>query len=283
MSINFYGKPVVSQVVEITHTDGTTVSIDQSPYRMQPRLSSQSVLRILDAESLDENMSVSSPENIGSSFLDTSDVRTGADCGLSPSPDPNIKSLYSPSEKTNSESKTPDCHNTSNTTDLLYSPNISASTPKKHNSTNSNSESKTPDCHNTSNTTDLLYSPNISASTPKKHNSTNSRTDCIQGLSKSFQELGIGTSTDSRIKRITNTHPNLVFSKICVNTKVVFVTQVDDATSSDDEEAQQDLVTYDKIGGLSRQLKIIRETLELPLKNPEFFKSLGQLTNLCRT
>ncbi|NXC38388.1 SPAT5 protein, partial [Penelope pileata] len=34
-------------------------------------------------------------------------------------------------------------------------------------------------------------------------------------------------------------------------------------------------VTYDMIGGLSSQLKTIRETVELPLKQPELFKSYG--------
>ncbi|NXY85598.1 SPAT5 protein, partial [Alcedo cyanopectus] len=34
-------------------------------------------------------------------------------------------------------------------------------------------------------------------------------------------------------------------------------------------------VTYDMIGGLSSQLKTIRETIELPLKQPELFRSYG--------
>ncbi|NXS06948.1 SPAT5 protein, partial [Neodrepanis coruscans] len=34
-------------------------------------------------------------------------------------------------------------------------------------------------------------------------------------------------------------------------------------------------VTYDMIGGLSSQLKTVRETVELPLKHPELFKSYG--------
>ncbi|NXL83810.1 SPAT5 protein, partial [Alectura lathami] len=34
-------------------------------------------------------------------------------------------------------------------------------------------------------------------------------------------------------------------------------------------------VTYDMIGGLSSQLRTIRETIELPLKQPELFKSYG--------
>lgn len=36
-------------------------------------------------------------------------------------------------------------------------------------------------------------------------------------------------------------------------------------------------VTYDMIGGLSSQLKTIRETVELPLKQAELFKSYGMM------
>ncbi|XP_073428130.1 ATPase family gene 2 protein homolog A isoform X2 [Dendrobates tinctorius] len=41
------------------------------------------------------------------------------------------------------------------------------------------------------------------------------------------------------------------------------------------EEDMKNKVTYDMIGGLQTQLKEIRETIELPLKEPELFKSYG--------
>ncbi|XP_027629482.1 ATPase family protein 2 homolog [Tupaia chinensis] len=41
------------------------------------------------------------------------------------------------------------------------------------------------------------------------------------------------------------------------------------------EQDSQFKVTYDMIGGLSSQLKAIRELIELPLKQPELFKSYG--------
>ncbi|XP_067849528.1 ATPase family gene 2 protein homolog A isoform X3 [Heptranchias perlo] len=47
---------------------------------------------------------------------------------------------------------------------------------------------------------------------------------------------------------------------------------------SNDEERKQECkskVTYDMIGGLASQLKMIRETIELPLKQPQLFKSYG--------
>ncbi|XP_058504928.1 ATPase family gene 2 protein homolog A [Solea solea] len=42
-----------------------------------------------------------------------------------------------------------------------------------------------------------------------------------------------------------------------------------------DLEAQRSKVTYGMIGGLSSQLDVIRETIELPLKHPELFSSYG--------
>ena len=33
--------------------------------------------------------------------------------------------------------------------------------------------------------------------------------------------------------------------------------------------------TYDQVGGLDRQIKEIKEVIELPVKHPELFESLG--------
>ncbi|KAG8592819.1 hypothetical protein GDO81_000636 [Engystomops pustulosus] len=41
------------------------------------------------------------------------------------------------------------------------------------------------------------------------------------------------------------------------------------------EDSTKTRITYDMIGGLQSQLKEIRETIELPLKQPELFKSYG--------
>uniref|UniRef100_A0A8C2Y2C0 vesicle-fusing ATPase n=1 Tax=Capra hircus TaxID=9925 RepID=A0A8C2Y2C0_CAPHI len=43
------------------------------------------------------------------------------------------------------------------------------------------------------------------------------------------------------------------------------------------DQANQLKVTYDMIGGLNSQLKEIREIIELPLKQPELFKSYGMI------
>lgn len=43
-----------------------------------------------------------------------------------------------------------------------------------------------------------------------------------------------------------------------------------------DEGDERSKVTYSMIGGLSGQLQVIRETIELPLKHPELFKNYGE-------
>lgn len=34
-------------------------------------------------------------------------------------------------------------------------------------------------------------------------------------------------------------------------------------------------ITYDDIGGLNNEIKLLKETIELPLTNPEIFKWVG--------
>lgn len=46
--------------------------------------------------------------------------------------------------------------------------------------------------------------------------------------------------------------------------------------TSHSEDDIKNKVTYDMIGGLHTQLKEIRETIELPLKQPELFKTYGK-------
>lgn len=49
------------------------------------------------------------------------------------------------------------------------------------------------------------------------------------------------------------------------------------------DQANQLKVTYDMIGGLNSQLKEIREIIELPLKQPELFKSYGMIFSVYYT
>ncbi|KAL1777733.1 spermatogenesis-associated protein 5 isoform X1 [Sigmodon hispidus] len=69
---------------------------------------------------------------------------------------------------------------------------------------------------------------------------------------------GAKRNTDTFYFISSTTRINL--KKICTNSK---------------EQDSQFKVTYDMIGGLNSQLKAIREIIELPLKQPELFKSYG--------
>ncbi|XP_041052443.1 ATPase family protein 2 homolog isoform X1 [Carcharodon carcharias] len=63
------------------------------------------------------------------------------------------------------------------------------------------------------------------------------------------------------------------FYHISLLTQIKFMQE-----QSNDEERKQECkpkVTYDMIGGLNSQLKMIREIIELPLKQPQLFKSYG--------
>ncbi|XP_030000982.1 ATPase family protein 2 homolog [Sphaeramia orbicularis] len=63
------------------------------------------------------------------------------------------------------------------------------------------------------------------------------------------------------------------FYRLCSSTKVSFR----DKAGQDDPDAEdkRSKVTYSMIGGLSSQLDVIRETIELPLKQPELFSKYG--------
>ncbi|XP_021537149.1 ATPase family protein 2 homolog isoform X1 [Neomonachus schauinslandi] len=70
----------------------------------------------------------------------------------------------------------------------------------------------------------------------------------------------VGTKCNTDIFYFISSTTRVNFTNICTNSK---------------EQDNQFKVTYDMIGGLSSQLKAIREIIELPLKQPELFKSYG--------
>lgn len=68
------------------------------------------------------------------------------------------------------------------------------------------------------------------------------------------------------------------FYCLSCSTKVSFRDRVgQDAPDTEDKRSK---VTYSMIGGLSSQLDVIRETIELPLKHPELFCNYGRLCTL---
>ncbi|NXI14380.1 SPAT5 protein, partial [Irena cyanogastra] len=82
-------------------------------------------------------------------------------------------------------------------------------------------------------------------------------------------ELAGGLPLTGKIGAVSNTD---CFYFISSRTKINFI---EPRTSVAEDGKCQSRVTYDMIGGLSSQLKTIRETVELPLKQPELFKSYG--------
>ncbi|KAI7793838.1 ribosome biogenesis protein SPATA5 [Triplophysa rosa] len=63
------------------------------------------------------------------------------------------------------------------------------------------------------------------------------------------------------------------FYNVCSSTKLSISDSCGPDESSEGQERSK--VTYSMIGGLSNQLEVIRETIQLPLKHPELFKSYG--------
>jgi transitional endoplasmic reticulum ATPase len=52
-------------------------------------------------------------------------------------------------------------------------------------------------------------------------------------------------------------------------------TQEGDPVKREDEESNLNDVGYDDIGGCRKQMAQIRELVELPLRHPQLFKSIG--------
>lgn len=67
---------------------------------------------------------------------------------------------------------------------------------------------------------------------------------------------------------------NNAFYSVCSSTRISFTHA--HTQESKDKGRERSKVTYSMIGGLSDQLQVIRETIELPLKHPEIFKNYGE-------
>ncbi|XP_060084296.1 ATPase family gene 2 protein homolog A-like [Ylistrum balloti] len=75
------------------------------------------------------------------------------------------------------------------------------------------------------------------------------------------------TTTDNALKNIQKT-----FYKITANTRVVISKPITDQEKVSQEKR---FVTFDMIGGLSKQILSLKEMINLPLHSPEVFKSYG--------
>ncbi|NXV67966.1 SPAT5 protein, partial [Molothrus ater] len=93
------------------------------------------------------------------------------------------------------------------------------------------------------------------------------------GLTQDLELPGEGSAEGlpltGRIGAVSNAD---CFYFISSRTKINFI---EPRISAAEDGECQSRVTYDMIGGLGSQLRTIRETVELPLKQPELFKSYG--------
>ena len=71
----------------------------------------------------------------------------------------------------------------------------------------------------------------------------------------------------------THTHPRSASDSAAFNAQVL-PSKVDPLVSLMKVEKVPDS-TYDMIGGVDQQIKEIKEVIELPIKHPELFESLG--------
>lgn len=103
----------------------------------------------------------------------------------------------------------------------------------------------------------------------------------VLDLSSQLEQLSIQQNTSHDLSPLTP-DPSFPVSRVCRSSTDTFYSVCSSTVLSlsdpneRDEEDQGSKVTYSMIGGLSRQLKVIRETIELPLKHPELFKNYGE-------
>ena len=125
---------------------------------------------------------------------------------------------------------------------------------------------------------DFPSSPNVTTSTPKRttlpSKPTEKMANNLDDLSTSLKGLAISSPN----KQFITDHPQMVF-KLTSVTDIVLVSESKlngDGAADKGGINHASHVTYDMIGGLKRQLKTIRDTLEVPLINPEIFNTLGR-------
>lgn len=100
--------------------------------------------------------------------------------------------------------------------------------------------------------------------------------DIFSDFSDIFNQMGIGgfgaTPAFSQMRFvIANTNP----SQACTITENTDITLSPKAIEMSDDDISAPAVTYEDIGGLTDEVKKIREMVELPIKHPEIFDRLG--------
>ncbi|EPY43676.1 26S proteasome regulatory subunit T6 [Angomonas deanei] len=103
----------------------------------------------------------------------------------------------------------------------------------------------------------------------------------VMGKEQVLVKIGSGGG-----KMVVNVEKNISMTDLTPNTRVglrsgstaihyILPTKVDPLVSLMKVEKAEKESTYDEIGGLGRQVKEIKEVIELPVKHPELFEALG--------
>ena len=110
----------------------------------------------------------------------------------------------------------------------------------------------------------------LEAVTGLEHRSQSAREENEQPVNEErlLKSPGVGAQCNTDTFYFISSTTRVNFTKIRTNSK---------------DQGNQLKVTYDMIGGLNSQLKGIREIIELPLKQPELFKSYGMISSVYYT
>ncbi|XP_062902608.1 ATPase family gene 2 protein homolog A [Mobula hypostoma] len=125
-------------------------------------------------------------------------------------------------------------------------------------------------CNNTLDSGKLLEAGNGIRCSTASNNDVVEKSECIpEGVDRCSSSVdGLILMPNSCLKSNRDT-----FYSISLLTQIKFLQGQND--DEQNKEEYKSKVTYDMIGGLASQLKMIREIIELPLKQPQLFMSYG--------
>lgn len=100
-----------------------------------------------------------------------------------------------------------------------------------------------------------------------------------QYLQRILEGRPVAKGAKLRVETVTNPLTFIVTSTSppgpVVATRSTEVILKDEPVSEDELERKRGMVQYEDIGGLSREIGLVREMIELPLRHPELFQRLG--------
>lgn len=91
---------------------------------------------------------------------------------------------------------------------------------------------------------------------------------------KSFLESNFQTPQKRNIGSDATENDNVIFYRVTEDSMIVVSKPITDNVTG---TPMTNSVTFDLIGGLSKQIKALKEMIHLPLQSPEVFKAYGRL------